>query len=45
MRRINEHKETMADLIWQAEGAWKSLIHYSIASSGITELEDVKDSL
>lgn len=45
MQRINEHEEIIADLIWQTEGAWKSLIHYSIANSGITELADVKDSL
>lgn len=45
MERINEHEETITDLIWQTEEAWKSLIHYSIASSGITELADVKDSL
>jgi len=45
MQTIKEHEETVAALIWQAEGAWKSLIHYSIASSGIIELADVKDSL
>lgn len=45
MQRIYEHEETIAALIWQTEGAWKSLIHYSIASGGTAELADVKDSL
>lgn len=45
MPKVNEHEETIAALIWQTEGAWKSLICYSIASGRITELADLKDSL